>query len=82
MPVGGLRKETKAKLSHAEVRLGERRGRGQSLAYVKTVKRAKRLCDMSGEMEEGVETWKACRGLGGRREGGERRGVRGDTKMK
>ena len=50
-------------------------------AYVKTVKRAKRLCDMAGEMEE-LERGKLVGDLVAGREGGESRGVRGDTKMK
>ena len=50
-------------------------------AYVKTVKRAKRLWDMSGEMEE-LKRGKLVGGLVAGREGGERRGVRGDPKMK
>ena len=51
------------------------------IAYVKTVKRAKRLCDMAGEMEE-LERGKLVGDLVAGREGGESRGVRGDTKMK
>ena len=50
-------------------------------AYVKTVKRSKRLCDMAGEMEE-LERGKLVGDLVAGREGGESRGVRGDTKMK